>query len=100
MVRTSAWKLWQNQRYIFLETGDSAWLPAQLAGDGDKGIEIVYGKEKIYFVLGRLEQPRQNKNLLNQHDKPNEPTKKELFLMYSLRPHLPQFQQSAGATPL
>jgi hypothetical protein len=40
---------------------------------GDKGIVIVYGEER-YFVLGRLEQQRQNKNLLYRHDKPNEPT--------------------------
>ncbi len=36
-------------------------LPS-LIGDEDKEIEIVYGEEKEYFVLGRLEQPRQNKN--------------------------------------
>jgi hypothetical protein len=30
---------------------------------------------KKYFVMGPLEQPRKNKNLLNQHDKPNKPTK-------------------------
>ncbi|MFO0001806.1 MAG: hypothetical protein ACK559_11820, partial [bacterium] len=45
-----------------------------LLGDGDKGIEIVSVREK-YFVLGRLEQPRQNKNLLYRHDKPSEPTR-------------------------
>jgi hypothetical protein len=47
-------------------------------GIGDKGIEIAYGERKKYFVLGRLEQPRQNKNLIvpARHDKPNEPTKK------------------------
>jgi hypothetical protein len=50
-------------------------LPS-LLGDGDKIIEIVHGEEKKYSLLGRLEQPRQNKNLLYQHDKPNEPTKK------------------------
>jgi hypothetical protein len=32
-----------------------------------------------YFVPGRLEQPRQNKNLLSQHDKPNEPTEEGPF---------------------
>jgi hypothetical protein len=32
-------------------------------------------KELKYFVLSRLEQSRQNKNLLNWHEKPNEPTK-------------------------
>jgi hypothetical protein len=34
-------------------------LPSLLA-DGDKIIEIVSGGGKKYFVLGRLEQPRQN----------------------------------------
>ncbi len=42
-------------------------LPSFLGG-GDKGIERVYGD----FVLGRQEQPRQNKNLLYQQDKPEE----------------------------
>ncbi len=36
----------------------------------------MYG-EKTYFVLGRLEQPRQDKNLLYGHDKPNETIKEE-----------------------
>ncbi len=44
-------------------------------GKGDKWSEIVYGEEKINFVLGRLEQLRQDKILLYQQDKPNEPTK-------------------------
>ncbi len=36
-------------------------------------VEIVYGEEINYFVLGRLDQPRQNKNLFySQHDKHNE----------------------------
>jgi hypothetical protein len=46
-----------------------------LLGEGDKVIEIVYGERKKYFVLDRLKQPRQNKNLLYWHDKPNDPTK-------------------------
>jgi hypothetical protein len=33
----------------------------------------------VYFVLGRLEQPRQGKNILNRHDSPNEPTKEGPF---------------------
>jgi hypothetical protein len=45
-----------------------------LLGEGDKVIEIVYGERKKYFVLDRLKQPRQNKNLLYWHDKPNDPT--------------------------
>ncbi len=35
---------------------------------------VQWGKK--YFVLGRLEQPRQNKKLLYWHAKPNKPTKK------------------------
>jgi hypothetical protein len=46
-----------------------------LLGDRNKGIEIVYGGE-IYFLLDRLEQPGQNKNLLYWHDMPKESTKK------------------------
>jgi hypothetical protein len=32
-------------------------------------------RKKKYFVVGRIQQPRQNKNLLYRHDKPNEPNK-------------------------
>jgi hypothetical protein len=42
-------------------------LPS-LLGEGDKGIEIV---RKKYFALGVLDQQRQNKNLMYQHDKPS-----------------------------
>jgi hypothetical protein len=38
-------------------------------------MKLVCGEEKVYFVLCRLEQPRQDKNLLYWHDEPNEPTK-------------------------
>jgi hypothetical protein len=38
-------------------------------------IEIVYGDEKYFFVLGFPEQPRQNKNRLYRQEEPNEPTK-------------------------
>jgi hypothetical protein len=34
----------------------------------------VHGEEKKYFVLGRLDWTRQDKNLLYQHDEPNKPT--------------------------
>jgi hypothetical protein len=34
-------------------------------------------QRKKYFVLVRLQQLRQNKNLLYCHDKPNKPTKEE-----------------------
>jgi hypothetical protein len=45
-----------------------------LLGDGDKVIEIVYGEEN-YCVLGPLEQPRKNRNLLNRQDEPIKPSK-------------------------
>ncbi len=40
---------------------------------GTNCVWLWWGKK--YFALGRLEQPRQNKNLLHRHDKPNELTK-------------------------
>ncbi len=69
-------------------------------GDGDKGIEIVYDEEKKYLLLGRLEQPRQNKNLLYLHDKPNEPTKRDLFHLSSLSPHSPSVSTVSRGHPL
>jgi hypothetical protein len=75
-LRTSA--MVQTQRHTLRDRRPiTAALPTvpSLLGDGDKGIEIVSVREK-YFVLGRLEQPRQNKNLLYWHDKRDEPTKK------------------------
>jgi hypothetical protein len=62
-------------RYTYLETGDPARLPAKLAGDRDKGIEIVYGEENFFFTGPTREATRQNKKLLYRHDKPNEPIK-------------------------
>jgi hypothetical protein len=44
-------------------------------GDGSKLIEKCTARKKI-FVLGRLEQPRQDKNLLCRQEESNEPTKK------------------------
>jgi hypothetical protein len=56
-------------------------------------------KTKI-FVMGRLEQQRQDKNLLYRHHEPKDPTKKGSFHMYRYSsPHKSQFQQSA-VTPL
>jgi hypothetical protein len=51
---------------------------------------------KIIFCMGRLEQPRQDKNLLYRYDESSEPTK-DPFHLYSVSPHSPQFQQSARA---
>ncbi len=65
------------------ETGGPAQLPAK--------------KLKKYFVLGWPEQPRQDKSIFYQ---PTNQPKKNPFHMYALSPHLTQFQQSAGDTPL
>ncbi len=52
--------------------------PTRLAGWwGQRHCNSVQWGKKKYFVLGRLERPRQNKILLYWHDKPNEPTKEE-----------------------
>ncbi len=64
--------------------------------DGDKWIEIVYGEEKKYCVLGRLEQPRQDKNLFKSPtNERNEPWK-DLFHLYSLSPHSLSFNSQQG----
>jgi hypothetical protein len=45
-------------------------------GDGGKWSEIVLGEGKKYFVMGWLEQPRQNKNFFYWHAESNELSKK------------------------
>jgi hypothetical protein len=46
--------------------------------------EIVYGEEKKYFVLGRLEQPQERtKKLLYRQDKPNEPTEEATLFSFA-----------------
>jgi hypothetical protein len=49
--------------------------------------------KKNYFVLNRLKQPWQAKNLLYRHDEPNNPTKEGLLSYVLLKSPLPQFQQ-------
>ncbi len=50
-------------------------MPSWL-GDGDKGVDKVYGEEKsiLYMAYCRAES-QGNKNLLYRQDKPKEPTK-------------------------
>jgi hypothetical protein len=66
-----------HKRHILRDRRSSTAAWRSLLGNGGKGIEIVYGEGKKYSALGRLEQPRQNKNLLYQQDQTNEPTKEE-----------------------
>jgi hypothetical protein len=56
---------------------------------------------KKYFVLGQLEQPWQDKNLLYRHHEPNEPTKEEGPLSYVLlESPFASVSRSEGATPI
>jgi hypothetical protein len=56
---------------------------------------------KKLFVTGWPEQPRQDKNLLNGNDQPNESIKEESPIICTPKvSHLPQCQQLARATPL
>ncbi len=65
--------------------------------------QMIWNSErwgKKYFVLGRLEQPRQDKKLLFLHDKPNKQTKEGPLLFYSLSPLLPSSFISRHRPPL
>jgi hypothetical protein len=67
-----------DQRHILKDRRpNTAAYPACWAMGTKELKECMFMVKKIYFVLGRPEQPRKNKNLLYQHDKPYEPTKKE-----------------------
>ncbi len=57
------------------QTTQHGFLPS-LLGDEDKGIEIVYGEKKKYFVPGPTRAVKAEINLLYRHDNPNELTKK------------------------
>ncbi len=71
-------------------------LPSLLGRKGTNELKKCTVRKKL-FCTG---QPRQNKNLLYRHEKLNKQPKKDPICLYSLSPHSPQFQQSAGATPL
>jgi hypothetical protein len=60
-----------------------------------------YAVGKIICVLGWLEQPRAGTKIYcTGTTRPTNQPRKNPFHMYSKSPHLPQFQQSAGASPL
>ncbi len=74
-------------------------LPSFLGG-GDKGIQRVYGEEKnILHQADRSSQGRTKISCTNRTSPTNQ-TRKDFFHLYSLSPHLPQLQQSAGSAPL
>ena len=78
-----------------------SFLSVQLAGRwGQRNWNSVeWGKKN--FVLGR-EQPSVGKKSLVSAWRVQwtKPTREDPFHLYSLSPHLPELQQSAGATPL
>ncbi len=58
---------------------------------------VVREKNILYWLTAKTK----DKNHLYWHDEPNEPTKEgPFFHLYSISPHLPQIQQSAGATTI
>jgi hypothetical protein len=71
-------------------------LPS-LLGDGVKGFEIVYREEKIFCTGPTCAAKAEQKSLLPAR-KANQ--KKDPFHLYSLSPHSPKFQESAGAITL
>jgi hypothetical protein len=64
------------ETHINRQATQRSFLPS-LLGVGDKRIEIVYADGKKYFLLGRLEQPRQKKISCTGTTSPNYQTKEE-----------------------
>ncbi len=56
-----------------------------LLGDGDEGMEIVYGEDKIFSAVPT--------RAAKTEQKPTNQPWKDPFHLYSLSPHSPQFQQ-------
>jgi hypothetical protein len=86
---------WQAEIHTRRQATQHCCLPSLLGG-GDKGFERV---EKIFYTGPTRAAKTEQKSLVpaRPHDKPNQPTKegpRDLFHLYSLSPHSPQFQQS------
>ncbi len=73
---------------------------SKLLGDEVTKIEIVYGEE--INILYWSDQSRQGKIKISYTDRtsPTNQPRKDPLQLYFIRPNLPQFQQSAWATPL
>jgi len=75
-------------------------LPS-LLGEGDKRSEIMYCEKKIFCTRpSRAAKPGQKSLVLSRRAQWTNQPRKNLFHIFSLSPHLTQFQQSAWATPL
>jgi hypothetical protein len=62
--------------------------------------EIVYGKENKFCTGPTRAAEEGQKSLVPAQRAPQTSQGRDPFHMYPLSPYLPQFQQSAGATPL
>jgi hypothetical protein len=72
-----------------------------LLGDGEKGIEIVYGEEKKIVCAGPTRADKAVQNyLVPARQVQRTEQERTPFHLSSLSPHSPKFQQSAGANPL
>jgi hypothetical protein len=67
-------------RDTYLETGDLAQLPAQLAGRWEQINWNSVRWQIIYYVLGRLEQTRQGKNSCTSMTSPRNQPRKDPFI--------------------
>ncbi len=71
------------QRHILRDRRSSTAACPACWATGTNELKLCTARKK-YFELGRLGQPRQDKNILYQHDKPNESTKEVNFSVVSL----------------
>ncbi len=71
----------------------------RLLGDGDKRIEIMYSGDIYFYWADKSSQGRTKISCTGTTSPSNHP-RKDPFHWYFLSPHSPQFQQSAGSTPL
>jgi hypothetical protein len=83
------------QRHILRERRPSATACPDCWAMETHKVKKCAVRKKKYFVLGLLEQLRQDKNLLNRHDSPSNQPRKDPFHLWTIIPHLTQFQQSA-----
>ncbi len=82
----------RTQRHILRDRRPSTTACLGFWAMGTYKVKKCAVRKKKYFVLRWWEHQRQDKNLFYLHDEPNKPEKGPYHL-YSISPHLPQFQQ-------
>jgi hypothetical protein len=90
----------QNVQTIYIVTRDTKLRDrrSSLLSDGDKKIEIEYDEE-TFFVLGRLEQPKRDKNHWYLPSLTNQP-RKDLFHNVLLESPFTSVSNTQQGTPL